>query len=95
MPGLVDTHTHLTQSFGKALAFGEPSEIFKRIWVPMEATLDADAAHLSTQLAAFESLRGGFTTVVDAGTRSEAGLDAVAENFSMFKPGSPLRPLVA
>ncbi|RYZ09941.1 MAG: amidohydrolase, partial [Comamonadaceae bacterium] len=40
MPGLIDTHTHLTQSFGKALAFGEPSEIFRRIWVPMEATLD-------------------------------------------------------
>lgn len=79
MPGLIDTHTHLTQSFGKALAFGEPSEIFKRIWVPMESTLDADAAHLSTRLAALESLRGGFTTVVDAGTRSEAGLDAVAE----------------
>lgn len=79
MPGLIDTHTHLTQSFGKALAFGEPSEIFKRIWVPMEATLDADAAHQSAKLAALESLRGGFTTVVDAGTRSEAGLHAVAQ----------------
>jgi 5-methylthioadenosine/S-adenosylhomocysteine deaminase len=78
MPGLIDTHTHLTQSFGKALAFGEPSEIFRRIWVPMEATLDADAAYLSAKLSALESLRGGFTTVVDAGTRSEAGLDAVA-----------------
>lgn len=78
MPGLIDTHTHLTQSFGKALAFGEPSEIFRRIWVPMEATLDGNAAYLSTKLAALESLRGGFTTVVDAGTRSDAGLDAVA-----------------
>lgn len=78
MPGLIDTHTHLTQSFGKALAFGEPSEIFRRIWVPMESTLDADAAYLAAKLSALESLRGGFTTVVDAGTRSEAGLDAVA-----------------
>ncbi|VWX61174.1 Amidohydrolase [Burkholderiales bacterium 8X] len=78
MPGLIDTHTHLTQSFGKSLAFGEPSEIFKRIWVPMEGVLDADAAYLASKLAAFESLRGGFTTVVDAGTRSEAGLDGVA-----------------
>lgn len=77
MPGLVDTHTHLTQSFGKALAFGEPSEIFRRIWVPMESVLDADAAYLSTKLSALEALRGGFTTVVDAGTRSEAGLDGV------------------
>jgi len=78
MPGLIDSHTHLTQSFGKALAFGEPSEIFRRIWVPMESMLDADAAYLAAKLSALESLRGGFTTVVDAGTRSEAGLDAVA-----------------
>ena len=27
MPGFVDAHHHLTQTFGKALAFGEPSEI--------------------------------------------------------------------
>lgn len=79
MPGLIDSHTHLTQSFGKALAFGEPSEIFRRIWVPMESTLGADAAYLSAKLSALEALRGGFTTVVDAGTRSEAGLDAVAQ----------------
>jgi len=79
MPGLIDTHTHLTQSFGKALAFGEPSEIFRRIWVPMEAALDERAAYLSAKLAALESLRGGFTTVVDAGTRSAVGLDAVAQ----------------
>src|SRR2546422_8977431 len=78
MPGFIDTHHHLTQSFGKALAFGEPSEIFRRIWVPMEAALDAHAAYLAAKLSALESLRGGFTTVVDAGTRSEPGLDAVA-----------------
>ena len=40
MPGFVDTHTHLTQSLGKALVFGEPSEIFRRIWVPLEGSLD-------------------------------------------------------
>ena len=79
MPGLIDAHTHLTQSLGKALAFGEPSEIFRRIWVPMESTLRPEAAYLSTKLAALEALRGGFTTVVDAGTRSESGLDAVAQ----------------
>ncbi|MDB5956181.1 amidohydrolase family protein [Ramlibacter sp.] len=78
MPGLIDAHTHLTQSLGKALAFGEPSEIFRRIWVPMEQTLREEAAWLSAKLAALEALRGGFTTVVDAGTRSEEGLAAVA-----------------
>lgn len=78
MPGLIDAHTHLTQALGKALAFGEPSEIFRRIWVPMEQTLREEAAYLSAKLAALEALRGGFTTVVDAGTRSEEGLEAVA-----------------
>lgn len=78
MPGFVDTHHHLTQSFGKALAFGEPSEIFKRIWVPLEGSLDPESLYLSAKLAALEALRGGFTTVCDAGTRAREGLDAVA-----------------
>ena len=78
MPGFVDSHHHLTQSFGKALAFGEPSEIFRRIWVPLEASLDPHGLYLSAKLAALEALRGGFTTVCDAGTRAAEGLDAIA-----------------
>ncbi|TGD94921.1 amidohydrolase family protein [Methylobacterium nonmethylotrophicum] len=79
MPGFIDAHHHLTQAFGKALAFGEPSEIFRRIWVPLESSLDGELVALASRLAALESLRGGFTTVVDAGTRAEAHTDAVAE----------------
>lgn len=78
MPGFVDAHHHLTQSFGKALAFGEPSEIFRRIWVPLEGSLDPHDLYLSAKLAALEALRGGFTTVCDAGTRATVGLEAVA-----------------
>jgi 5-methylthioadenosine/S-adenosylhomocysteine deaminase len=79
MPGFIDAHHHLTQSFGKALAFGEPSEIFRRIWVPMEGVLDEEMVYLSSKAAALESLRGGFTTVVDAGTRAEGDASAVAK----------------
>ncbi|RZT36482.1 amidohydrolase family protein [Cupriavidus agavae] len=82
MPGMIDTHHHLTQSFGKSLVFGEPSEIFRRIWVPLEGSLKAEHLYLSSKLAALEALRGGFTTVVDAGTRSDAGLDAIARAVS-------------
>lgn len=78
MPGFVDAHHHLTQSFGKALAFGEPSEIFRRIWVPLETSLDEHSVYLAAKLAALESLRGGFTTVADAGTRAPVDLSAVA-----------------
>jgi 5-methylthioadenosine/S-adenosylhomocysteine deaminase len=78
MPGFIDAHHHLTQSFGKALAFGEPSEIFLRIWVPLESVLDDNLLYLTAKLAALEALRGGFTTVVDAGTRARGDLTAVA-----------------
>ncbi|MEU8435000.1 amidohydrolase family protein [Streptomyces sp. NPDC029216] len=78
MPGFVDAHHHLTQSFGSALAFGEPSEIFRRVWVPLEGALDEESAYVAAKLAALESLRGGFTTVADAGTRAPVDVDVVA-----------------
>lgn len=78
MPGFIDTHHHLTQAFGKSLVFGEPSEIFRRVWVPLESSLNEHIVYLSSKLAALESLRGGFTTVADAGTRSAADLAALA-----------------
>ena len=78
MPGFVDAHHHLTQSFGKSLAYGEPSEIFSRIWVPLEASLDDEFVYLASKLAALESLRGGFTTVCDAGTRAPGDIASVA-----------------
>ncbi|MFF3981264.1 amidohydrolase family protein [Streptomyces sp. NPDC001828] len=78
MPGFVDSHHHLTQSFGAGLAFGEPSEIFRRVWVPLEGALDEESAYVAAKLAALESLRGGFTTVTDAGTRADVDTDVVA-----------------
>ena len=79
MPGFVDTHQHLAQAFGKALAFGEPSEIFQRIWVPLEGFLTEELIYLSAKLAAFEALRGGFTTVADAGARNDGDLGLLAQ----------------
>lgn len=79
MPGFIDTHQHLAQAFGKALAFGEPSEIFQRIWVPLEGFLTEELIYLSAKLAAFEALRGGFTTVADAGARNDGDLGLMAQ----------------
>ncbi|MFI9244758.1 amidohydrolase family protein [Streptomyces sp. NPDC053086] len=78
MPGFVDAHHHLTQSFGGALAFGEPSEIFRRVWVPLERALDEESAYVAAKLAALESLRGGFTTVAESGTRARVDVDVLA-----------------
>lgn len=77
MPGFIDAHHHLTQSFGKSLAAGEPSEIFRRIWVPLEASMDDELVYKASKMAALESLRGGFTTVCDAGTRAKGDIAAV------------------
>ncbi|MEU5017497.1 amidohydrolase family protein [Streptomyces angustmyceticus] len=78
MPGFVDAHHHLTQSFGKARSFGRPSEIFKTVWEPLEHALDEESAYVSAKLAALEALRGGFTTVADAGTRAPVDVGVVA-----------------
>ncbi|MHB8620528.1 MAG: amidohydrolase family protein [Chloroflexota bacterium] len=78
MPGFVDTHHHLTQSLGKSLVFGEPSEIFRRVWVPLERTMDDHVAYLASKLAALECLRGGFTTVCEAGTRAPVDVSSIA-----------------
>ncbi len=59
MPGFVDAHHHVTQTFGKSLVFGEPSEIFRRVWVPMEQHMDAEAIDVATRLAAFRRARLG------------------------------------
>ena len=77
MPGFIDAHHHLTQSFGKSLAAGEPSEIFRRIWVPLEASMNDEMVYKASKVAALESLRGGFTTVCDAGTRATGDIEAI------------------
>lgn len=82
MPGFIDTHHHVTQSFGKSLVFGEPSEIFRRVWVPLEGRLTGEHLYLASKLSALESLRGGFTTVCDAGTRAGGTLSAVTSAMS-------------
>jgi cytosine/adenosine deaminase-related metal-dependent hydrolase len=79
VPGFVDAHHHLTQAFGGPLAFGEPSEIFKRVWLPLETALTEQEVVASARLAALESLRGGFTTIADAGTRSRHDVGLIAE----------------
>lgn len=65
IPGFVDAHTHLGQTFGKALIGGEPSQIWKRIWYPMEDALDVHSAYISAKWLFLEAMRGGFTTIVN------------------------------
>lgn len=65
VPGFVDTHTHLAQTFGKILIGGEPAQIWRRLWLPMEAALDEEGDYVSAKWQLFEQLRGGYTGVVN------------------------------
>ncbi|MGJ8617279.1 MAG: amidohydrolase family protein [Sulfitobacter sp.] len=63
IPGFIDAHTHLGQAFGKAITGGEPAQIWRRIWVPMESSYDPETVYVSAKWMFLEALRGGFTTI--------------------------------
>ncbi|MGP9723345.1 amidohydrolase family protein [Corynebacterium sp. AOP40-9SA-29] len=79
VPGMVDCHQHLAQTLGRPYAFGEPSEIFKRVWVPLEGALTEDELAVSARLGVVDALLGGFTTVADAGARAPHDLGIIAD----------------
>ena len=68
VPGFIDAHTHAGQTFGKSLIGGEPSQIWKRIWNPMEAALTPDSAYISAKWMFLEAMRGGYTCLVNFST---------------------------
>lgn len=63
IPGFIDAHTHLGQAFGKAITGGEPAQIWRRIWVPMESSYDPETVYVSAKWMFLEALRGGFTAI--------------------------------
>jgi len=65
VPGFIDAHTHLGQAFGKAITGGEPAQIWRRIWAPMESSYDPDTVYVSAKWMFLEALRGGFTGLVN------------------------------
>ncbi len=69
VPGFVDTHHHVTPSFVKAISFGEPAQMWTRIWMPYEAALDPEMSYYGAKWTFVEALRGGFTTLVDSAIR--------------------------
>ncbi len=69
MPGLVQAHVHTCQT----LARGRADDLELMDWLrtviwPYEASLDADAAGASADLACAELLLGGTTSILDMGT---------------------------
>lgn len=72
VPGFIDAHTHLGQAFGKAITGGEPAQIWRRIWAPMEGSFNPETVYVSAKWMFLEALRGGFTGIVNFAVQNEA-----------------------
>ena len=87
MPGLVNAHTHLSQTFMRGLAGGRPLLPWLRelIW-PLQGALTPEDMHLAALLGLVENLRGGVTEVVNHHkvTATPAHTEAVCEAAAIF-----------
>ncbi len=74
LPGLIQGHVHLGQTFFRGLAEGRRllAWLRERIW-PLEAAHDDESAYWCSLLGAAECLLGGTTTVQDIGLGPGAG----------------------
>ena len=84
MPGLVNCHHHLYQTLTRAIGTGPGLALFDwlKALYPVWAELDAEAVHVSTQVALAELMLSGATTVADHlylfpnGARLDDSIDA-------------------
>ncbi len=82
IPGLVNTHVHLSQQLGRGLAddVNLLTWLRERIW-PYESNLNYDSAYLSSVACCVELVRSGVTTFVEAGGQYvDAMVEAVSES---------------
>lgn len=66
LPGLVNGHSHFSQSFMRGLAGGRPLlQWLKELIWPLQTTISSEEMYLASLLGLAENLRGGVTYVVD------------------------------
>lgn len=82
LPGLIQTHTHLTQTLFKGL--GDDLQLMEwlqtKIW-PSEAAHTAETNYISSKVGIGELLKGGTTTIVNMETvnHTESSFEALKE----------------
>jgi 5-methylthioadenosine/S-adenosylhomocysteine deaminase len=82
IPGLIQTHIHLTQSLlrGQADDLELLDWLKKRIW-PLEGAHTAESNYLSAKLGIAELIKGGTTSIIDMETvhHTESAFEAILE----------------
>lgn len=81
LPGLVNTHVHLSQQLGRGL--GDDVDLLtwlhERIW-PYESNMDAEDSYISSLACCLELIHSGVTTFAEPGGQAVDGMGrAVAE----------------
>ena len=66
MPGIVNGHTHFSQTFMRGLASGRPLlQWLKEVIWPLQSEISVEEMQLAAMLGLVENIRGGVTEVVD------------------------------
>jgi 5-methylthioadenosine/S-adenosylhomocysteine deaminase len=65
IPGLINSHTHSTQSLLRGIFQRLPLEIWRQYYRAALRTYDWEALRISSMLGCIEMIRNGITTVLD------------------------------
>jgi len=83
IPGLIQTHIHLTQALyrGQADDMELMDWLKKRVW-PLEGSHTQESNHISAKLGIAELIKGGTTSIIDmeAVHHTEAAIEAIYES---------------
>jgi putative selenium metabolism protein SsnA len=87
MPGNICAHTHFYGAFARGLAIPGPApkdfpEILRKLWWPLDRSLDAEAVRYSALVCLVDAIKHGTTTLIDhhASPNSiDGSLDLIAE----------------
>ncbi len=77
VPGFIDVHHHVIEPFAKALTCGEPAQLWRRMWLPLEAAATPARCYAGAKWTFLEALRGGVTTIVEHAIRDRESTLAV------------------
>jgi len=87
MPGNICAHTHFYGAFARGLAIPGPApkdfpEILRRLWWPLDRSLDVESVRLSALVCLVDAIKHGTTTLIDhhaSPNAIEGSLDSIAE----------------
>ncbi|MCS4516525.1 amidohydrolase family protein [Clostridium botulinum] len=84
MPGLVNTHVHLSQQLARGLADDVDllTWLRKRIW-PYESNMDLEDSYISSLACCTELIRSGVTTFCEAGGQEVDGMGKAVEEAGL------------